>query len=293
MGGFGIGKAAVANGGACLGNSAMCGSASSVALGNIAQATGLGGMAIGMQSTCSANNSLAIGINANNSAVGGMAFGRNCLNSGGNGISIGTSANCSITSGICIGESSTASVAGAIALGTFAQNAITNSLLVAASANIRSTATTCDLGTTANPFQTLFLNNRVDSAASLNLGTTNATVVNIGSLNTSTILLGKGYIKSTRPIMSGLFSMITDTSVSNTVTETNIIGAGVGTLASPPNSIAAGNAFRIHTSGSVTIAAGTQVLTIRLYAGPGSSLIVSTYTITLASLTGTPPPYNL
>ena len=73
----------------------------------------------------------------------------------------------------------------------------------------------------------------------------------------------------------------------------NIIGAGVGTLTSLANSIVASNAFRIHTSGSVTIAAGNQIITLRLYAGPTSTLLVSSYAITLASLTGSPPPYNL
>ena len=168
-------------------------------------------------------------------------------------MSIGTSANCSIKDGICIGVGSAASVDGAIAIGTGANNAVLNSLLVAASGNIRSNSTTCDLGTTTNPFQTLFLNNRVDRAVNLNLGTTNATGVTFGKTNTSTILLGKGYVSTSRPILSGLFSMITDTKVENTITETSIIGAGVGTLTSLANSIPAGNAFRIHTSGSVTV----------------------------------------
>ena len=111
-------------------------------------------------------------------------------------------------------------------------------------------------------------------------------MVNIGRTNTSTILLGKGFVSTSRPILSVLFSMITDTKVENTITETNIIGAGVGTLTSLANSILAGNAFRIHTSGSVTIAEGTQVITIRLYGGPTSTLLVSNYVINLATLTG-------
>ena len=52
-------------------------------------------------------------------------------------------------------------------------------------------------------------------------------------------------------------------------------------------------AFRIHTSGSVTIAGGNQTVTIRLYGGPTSNLLLSSYAIPLASLTGSPPPYNL
>ena len=59
------------------------------------------------------------------------------------------------------------------------------------------------------------------------------------------------------------------------------------------NSILAGNAFRIHTSGSVTIAAGNQIITIRLYGVPASTILLSSYAITLATLTGSPPPYNL
>jgi len=62
---------------------------------------------------------------------------------------------------ICIGGGSSSMAATAHCLGYGITNSTANSLLIDSSANIRSNSTTCDLGTTAKPFQTLFLNGSI------------------------------------------------------------------------------------------------------------------------------------
>lgn len=62
---------------------------------------------------------------------------------------------------ICIGGGSSSTAATAHCLGYGITNNTANSLLIDSSANIRSNSTTCDLGTTAKPFQTLFLNGSI------------------------------------------------------------------------------------------------------------------------------------
>src|SRR5690606_10318242 len=74
-----------------VGNSASVGGGASVAVGNLANGSGLGAIAIGNASTNTANNSLAVGLSSNNSGVGGIALGRVAVNSGTNATSIGTS----------------------------------------------------------------------------------------------------------------------------------------------------------------------------------------------------------
>jgi hypothetical protein len=134
---------------------------------------------------------------------------------------------------------------------------------------------------------------RLDSNAGLNLGTADATGVTIGKPTTATVVAGKGYVLTARPIMSGGFSMITNTTVQNTTTETNMVGAGAGSLSSAANSISAGNSSKMEAAGSVTIAGGSHVLTLRLYGGPTGTGLLATYPITLQTLTGTPPPWRL
>lgn len=144
-------------------------------------------------------------------------------------------------------------------------NSISHSLLVGGpnQANIRAGSTICDLGTILNPFRTLYLN-------------------------------GGGYVRGTRPIMSGGYSMVTNTQVgpSSTV-ETNIIGAGIGSLTSSANSAIVGSSSRMESAGSVTIGAGINILTLRIYGGPTSATLLATYPISLSTLVGAPPPWRM
>ena len=54
-------------------------------------------------------------------------------------------------------------------------------MLLGISANIRTSSTTCDLGTTANPFQNLYLNTGIESTGGLVIGPVTATSIAIGS----------------------------------------------------------------------------------------------------------------
>lgn len=62
---------------------------------------------------------------------------------------------------VVIGHSASSTANYAHAIGYGIANSTANSLLVDCSANIRSNSTTCNLGTTANPFQTLYLNTNI------------------------------------------------------------------------------------------------------------------------------------
>ena len=222
LGGFAIGSGATANNGTCFGNSAFCGNNSSVAVGQFANASGYGAISIGSASVCSTNNSLALGINANNSAVGGIAFGRNTINSGIDAISIGTGANCSINGGICIGSNSAASATNAIALGNSASNSVAGSLLVNSSINIRSGYTTCDLGTTTLPFQSLYLNSNVS-------GPTNSRSVDNIVSNTGTAIFGRVATFSSDKVVQDGGTLLTDLATNASVLATYLAKSG-GTM---------------------------------------------------------------
>lgn len=219
LGTYGIGLGATANSGTCIGNGSNCGNNASVALGNLANAAGFGAISIGNASVCSTNNSLALGLSANNSAVGGVAIGRQCVNSGIDAISIGTNANCSFPRAICIGTSSAASVTGAIALGYAANNSTANSLLVGVTANIRSTVTTCDLGTAAVPFQSLYINSNVS-------GPTNSRSVDNIVSNTGTAVSGRVTTFLTDKVIQDSGTLLSDLA-----TNASVLAAGAGYLA--------------------------------------------------------------
>lgn len=161
----------------------------------------------------------------------------------------------------------------------------------AASTYVPYTGATSNLAMGANSIQTP----SVDASGTvLAIGATNATAVNIAKASIATNIAGKAYLgPSFRPVMSGGFAMITNTTVQNTTTETSIIGAGVGTLASAANTISAGNCSKMLASGSVTTAGGAQTLTLRVYGGPTSTLLLATLPIVMSTLLGTPPAWRL
>lgn len=152
---------------------------------NIAACRFVGTVALGDSlTTAGASNSTAVGRNCiidsgstagvilgYNSSVGtspGVISIGNVCNGGAssNAILIGQSlAATSGTKSIVIGNNSQTSAAQAHAIGASLSNTVANSLLLDASANIRSSSTTCDLGTTALPFRNLQLNGYVLSSS--------------------------------------------------------------------------------------------------------------------------------
>ena len=122
----------------------------------------------------------------------------------------------------------------------------------------------------------------------LDLGT--YAITNVSTMNTTGIVTfgSKGYISGTRPILSGGFNMITNTTVTNTTVETSIIGAGVGSLTSIANTASAGNASRLRAGGTVNIT-GNPTVTLRLYAGPTGTTLLSSFVIALSTLSANSP----
>jgi len=161
----------------------------------------------------------------------------------------------------------------------------------ASSTYVPYTGATSNLTMGANSIQTPSVDT---SGTALTLGATNATAVNIANSTIATNIAGKAYLTAAlRPVMSGGYAMITNTTVQNTTTETSIIGAGVGTLTSAANAISAGNCSRFLASGSVTTAGGAQTLTLRVYGGPTSTTLFATLPIVMSTLLGTPPTWRL
>lgn len=124
----------------------------------------------------------------------------------------------------------------------------------------------------------------VDSIAGLTIGSGSATGVTIAKNNTSTIIAGKGYVAGTRPIMSGGFTMITPITLSLSAAETVIVGAGLGSLTTPANTIVLGQSSHSVASGSLGINL-SPTLTFRLKGGPTSSIVLATIPIPLSTIT--------
>ena len=91
-------------------------------------------------------------------AIQGVAIGQYAETKGNLSICVGGQAIANSQSAVVIGNGSTSSASAANCIGYGLTNSTANSLLVDCSTNIRSDATTCDLGTTAKPFQNLLLN---------------------------------------------------------------------------------------------------------------------------------------
>lgn len=91
-------------------------------------------------------------------AIQGVAIGQYAETKGNLSICVGGQAIANSQSAVVIGNGSTSSASAANCIGYGLTNSTANSLLVDCSTNIRSASTTCDLGTTANPFQNLLLN---------------------------------------------------------------------------------------------------------------------------------------
>ena len=82
-----------------------------------------------------------------------------------------------------------------------------------------------------------------------------------------------------RNVFSSIFSQIANLTVDNTITESNIIGAGVGSLSFPANSLVQGSSFLVHIGGTINNL-NNETLTIRVYAGPTSTTLLNTLVLT-------------
>jgi hypothetical protein len=81
----------------------------------------------------------------------------------------------------------------------------------------------------------------------------------------------------------GLFNQTgASTPIANTITETSLIGNGVGTLSIPANGFNIGDAFHVISTGHIS-AVNNHTLRIRIKAG--SILLADTNTITMATAT--------
>ena len=122
----------------------------------------------------------------------------------------------------------------------------------------------------------------IDGTGTLNIGATSSSVA-LASTTQPTIIQGRGYVGTTRPIMSGGFTMLTNTTVANTTAETTIIGAGMGSLTSSANGFTVGYTSHSTISGTLRINA-TPTLTIRVYGGPAGATLISAFPIALSTL---------
>lgn len=140
-------------------------------------ATNTDSTAIGTNCSSTGDRSIAIGNSSNSSTQFGVAIGANSLVNGSAGIAIGSYSTSS--AGIVIGSSSTSNAFRAHCFGSSLTNNTANSVLIGAAGNIRASDTTCDLGTIANPFQTLYLNANI--AGPTNSRTADNIVSNAGA----------------------------------------------------------------------------------------------------------------
>lgn len=120
-------------------------SATSVGYGNTVT-TSVGATALGSAQTVS-NSSGAV-------VLGNTAKGVNAAS----GVAVGDHAETNSANSVVIGGYAVSNANAAHCIGSSITNTTANSLLLDASANVRSNATTCDLGTTSKPFQNLYLN---------------------------------------------------------------------------------------------------------------------------------------
>jgi hypothetical protein len=107
----------------------------------------------------------------------------------------------------------------------------------------------------------------------------NAVIIN------PTVYAGRMYIGGGgRPVNSGGFVQTSSVLVANTTVETDLIGAGVGTLALQPNIATVGATTTVSIYGNMDTFNATQILTLRTYAGPTAATLINTRVLTLPAL---------
>jgi hypothetical protein len=114
--------------------------------------------------TGDSNTAVGSGTSVTGSAHESTCVGAAAGSSGSDSTSVGFTATSTQSNCVVVGANSSATAAAAHCFGNSLTNSTAGSLLIAASADIRANTTTCDLGTTALPFQTLHLNGSVSGA---------------------------------------------------------------------------------------------------------------------------------
>lgn len=239
-------------------------------------------------------SSLAVGTGSSiNGARSSVALGPGATIAGQYGVAVGwgSGVNSSMQTGVALGYQAIVAANNAISLGANTNNSQANSLLVGSSSNIRSSSTTCDLGTTVNPFQSLYITN-IYSNGPLNLGTATATSVNIGrtgqlvnvngNLSTPNAVTAKGMVLSGTKYLQRSFG----TAFSNSTAETSWF-AGVatssGTLRFNPSTTNLGLCLKFTGHAMMTMTGG-GTLTFRFRC--------SSYTQILGSILFTPAAFT-
>lgn len=152
------------------------------AIGRFVQVTSTDGIGFGRDMTISGQASTSIGQGCNNAGFASVAIGPFATVTNGQ-------------SHIAIGQNATAGAAltnFCIAIGQACTNTTGNSALIGdpAIANIRANSTVCDLGTSAAPFKTLYLNSGVEGTGALTIGPTTATSLTLGRSTVTTLVNG-------------------------------------------------------------------------------------------------------
>ena len=259
-----------------VGTAATSGSLQNVTIGLSASTLGQVGVAIGYLATAD-NQGTAVG-RETSAAEFDSVFGQ-LSTSTGEGYSV------------VVGADSHGTAPAAHIFGSGATNATTRSILLSANGastllNVRSKDDgVTDLGTTGSGFNILYCNGVDRNAGVLNLGTSTATGVTLAAATIPTIIRGKGYVGTTRPIMSGGYVQTTNVTIANTTTETSFIGSGLGSLTSLANTMSVGNVSKMEASGTIGINVGAQTITLRLYGGASSTTLLATNVIVVATLT--------
>jgi hypothetical protein len=143
-----------------IGHSASSASSDCVTIGHSATSTSSSNVVIGSNASSSASKGVAVGAGAT-CADNGVTVGRLSTSTANFGVIVGAQTTIGANVSIVVGDQCASSAAAANIIGSSLTNATANSLLIAASANVRASTTTCDLGTVALPFQTLRLNSSV------------------------------------------------------------------------------------------------------------------------------------
>ena len=178
-------------------------------------------------------------------AIQGIAIGQYAETKGNLSICVGGYAIANSQSAVVIGNGSTSSASAANCIGYGLTNSTANSLLFDASVNMRSSSTTCDLGTTANPFQNLLLN---------------------GYARTSSVSKSIPCVRCTYSDSSFGFSL--------TTTETSIIDGTLSGSLTIPATTAAGFTMHMRAAWLYTAGAATT-FTIRFKVG-GTTILTTT-----------------
>jgi hypothetical protein len=229
-----IGRSAVSGSeGVSIGHSASAASSSNVVIGSSASASASKGVVIGVSSSCADN---------------GVTVGRASTATADFGVILGAQSGIGANRSIVIGPVSLSFAAGANVIGDSLTNSTANSLLIGASASIRASATTCDLGTSTETFQTLYLNGSV--AGPTNSRTADNIVSNAGASVSGNIASLSG--------VTG--KLITDSGVaaaSVVLGPASVVSGNIATYSGTAGKLITNAASGIGTIGAVTLANST------------------------------------